>query len=128
MVQEVALPLRQSATSVTLSDTANDNVLGFFDADRAQALSERETLEEPIMMRCRIKAYDRETGVGKLRSQELPRRLTFLVPFDRRSALLNKILAAMARNEVTGSFLGVVDGEPAIHILDTFGPIFGGYP
>jgi hypothetical protein len=68
MVQEVALPLRRSASSFTLSDPANDNVLAFFDSQRAQALSERESLEEPIRLTCKIKAYDREIGVGKLRS------------------------------------------------------------
>jgi hypothetical protein len=111
MVQEVALPLRRSASSFTLSDPANDNVLAFFDSQRAQALSERESLEEPIRLTCKIKAYDREIGVGKLRSTELTRVLNFIVPSERRPLLLNKILTAMARDEVVGHFLAIVDAS-----------------
>lgn len=100
-------------------------MVAFFDPTRVEAISKRTSLEKPIHLRCKIKAYDRETGVGKLRSPELSRVLNFIVPIEKRKALLEKVLTAMQLNEVSGSFLGVIDasGEYTSLILLDLEPI-----
>lgn len=67
----------------------------------------------------RIKGYDRDGGVGKIESNELPRVLNFIVPRGDRSRLLDSILEAMRRNEVLIICRRIVDksGLPTSLIL-----------
>jgi hypothetical protein len=68
-------------------------------------------LEDPIELKCRFKSYDREVGVGKLRSDALPRILNFVVPLERRASLHHKVLDAMKSDVTRASFLVVVDNS-----------------
>lgn len=117
MLKEAALPLRRSAESFSFQDADNDNVIGFFDRERADAIQDRETHEDPITIDCKIKAYDIEIGVGKVRSDALPRVLNFIVSSELRRPLRNKILTAMTRDSVSATFLKVTDDSNQITSL-----------
>lgn len=122
MVKEMGLPLRKSADNFTIGGAANDDQpLAYFDDARVKAIESKTTLEDPFVVDCRIKGYDRDAAVGKLKSEEFPRALTFIVPPDRKLELQPKILAAMRDDvdTVNCEVLKVVDksNQPTSLIL-----------
>ena len=93
MVPEIALPLRNSATRMSLgSDKPKHQRLMHLTDDIVKLVQGRKTEKEPSVIIGRIKAYDRDSGVGKVQSALLPRVLNFVVPQNRRDELRDSIL------------------------------------
>ena len=96
MFGEMALPMRWKDIREFTIGAANENrPLAYFNAARVAALESKSVEEEPVTIECRVHGYDRDAGVGRVSSPELPRRLKFIVPPERRNYLHPKILEAM---------------------------------
>jgi hypothetical protein len=120
MVSEIALPLRKSASRMSVgSNVPHRKQLLHITPAIVDMIQSRSTERKHTTLVGRIKAYDRDAGVGKIQSEELPRVLTFLVPPDRRLEMRDDILAAMKYNLVTIVCRRVVDesGLPTSLIL-----------
>lgn len=111
MITEMGLPLKRSAEFFTISAANDDKPVAYFDTARVAAVESKKTEDEPSLIYCRIKGFDRDAGVGKVKSESLTRVLTFIVPPERRSKLQPKILKAMQDNvdTVPCQVLKVVD-------------------
>jgi hypothetical protein len=121
MINDMGLPLRKSAKFFTIGAANDDRPLAYFDADRVAAIQSKTTEEVPSRYSCRIRGYDRDAAVGKVKSEEFRRVLTFIVPPDRKVELQPKILAAMEDDvdTVVSEFLKIVDksNQPTSLIL-----------
>jgi len=119
MVSEIALPLKRSATRMSIGSTlANDNFIFLTDAI-VQFIQTRSPEEDVTTIVGRVKSYDRDAGVGKVQSNDLHRILNFIVPVYRRDELRDWILAAMQRDNVHLTCRRILDesGLPTSLIL-----------
>jgi hypothetical protein len=119
MIPEMTLPLRRSAKTMYLGPSATDRPYIFINDEIAKSLLRKESAEEVSDILGRVRSYDRDAGVGKFSSDELPRVLNFLVPLRERDSLRDKILEAMRMDEVVLRVRKVVDqsGLPTSLIL-----------
>lgn len=119
MIPEMTLPLRRSADKMFLSPSKSSRPYVFLNKQLAQTITEKESEDKISDIVGRVKGYDRDAGVGKFSSPELPRVLNFIVPLRDRDGLLDKILDAMTLNRVTLRCRKTVDqsGMPTSLIL-----------
>jgi hypothetical protein len=119
MIPEMTLPLRRSANKMFLSPSKSSRPYVFLNKKLVQTLTEKESEETVSDIVGRVKGYDRDAGVGKFASPELPRVLNFIVPLRERDVLRDKILEAMRRNRVVFRCRKTVDqsGMPTSLIL-----------
>lgn len=101
MVSEMSLPLKRSADFMNIGtkDKKHEHV-AYITTEIVRLIQARTTEEELTEIRGRVKSYDRDAGVGKVQSDDLPRVLNFIVPLVDRAELRDKILAAMRENTV----------------------------
>ncbi len=111
MVAEIALPLRRSASSVSLGTPENDAAFATLDQERAKQIDERSIREEPIEFTGHLKSYDRDAGVGKIVTDAFARQMTFFVPPSVRKRMRNSILAAMRVETALFNANEIVDGS-----------------
>jgi len=111
MITEMGLPLRKDIKSFTIGAANENKPLAYFNAARVAAIESKTVEAESVIIECRIKGFDRDAGVGKISSVDLPRVLKFVVPPERKLELQPKILRAMddGVDTVTCEFLRVVD-------------------
>lgn len=98
MVKEMGLPLRKDIKDFTIGAANENKPLAYFNAARVAAVESKTVEEEAVIIECRIHGYDRDASVGKVSSSEFRRKLTFIVPPERRLELHPKILRAMQDN------------------------------
>lgn len=110
MVSDMSLPLKRSAGYMNIgAKNEGYQQLAYITPEIVKLIQARTTEEEITEIRGRIKSYDRDAGIGKVQSDELPRVLNFTVPIVFRAQLRDKILAAMRENTVTIVCRYVVD-------------------
>ncbi len=108
MVKEMGLPLRRNDIKEFTIGAGNvDKPLAYFNAARVAAVESKTVEEKPTAIECRIHGYDRDSGVGKVSSEEFVRKLRFIVPPERKAELSPKILRAM-HDSVDTVFLDVL--------------------
>jgi len=120
-INDLALPLRNSATGLNISQGSNfDNKIAFLNKNSAQSIASEIESDEVSTLRGSIKAYDVETGYGKFRYNELPKPITFRVPSASKQNLRSKITQAMDQEDVLITAFMVKDtyGSPTRIILD----------
>jgi len=119
MVPEMALPLRRSAKEMSLSHGSAATTYARITPEVVRSIQERQSEDIVVEVTGHIKSYDRDAGVGKVRSNDLDRVLNFVVPPNTRQVLRDDILEAMRREEVTLICRRVVDrsGLPTSLIL-----------
>jgi hypothetical protein len=120
MVGDISLPLKRSATTMTIGSAESEHEnLAYITTDIVRLIQTRTPEDELVEIRGHIKSYDRDIGLGKVQSDELPRVLNFIVPVAERRNLRDQILAAMRINVVTLVVRRVVDdgGNPTSLIL-----------
>jgi hypothetical protein len=100
MIPEMTLPLRRSAKSMYLAPSNGSRPFVFINDEIARSLVQKTSEEEVSEIEGRVKSYDRDAGIGKFTSSELPRVLNFVVPLSERDQLRDQILEAMRRNKV----------------------------
>ena len=123
MIPEMTLPLRRSAEKMFISPSRSSRPYVFLNKDLARNLTEKESEKEISDIVGRVKGYDRDAGVGKFSSPDLPRTLNFIVPLQARDELRDKILEAMRRNRVILRCRKTVDksGMPtSLILIDVF--------
>jgi hypothetical protein len=101
IVGEIGLPLRRSATSVSLGDAANDNSFATIDRDRLSQINQRRINSEVFDITGIVRSYDRYNGRGKIDTTDFDRQMSFVVEPSERSRLRDQILSAMRMREVT---------------------------
>lgn len=119
MVSEMALPLRRSANSMSMSHGDSKNAYAHLDPDLVNNIQDRETEDVFVEVYGHVKSYDRDSGVGKVSSDELLRTLNFVVPLRDRRRLRDAVLEAMKKDKVLLICRRVVDrsGLPTSLIL-----------
>jgi hypothetical protein len=100
MVGEIALPLKRSATTMSLGVAKSERSICFLDKERAEAIQRRKLAENEVIVICHIHSYDRDGGYGKLSSELFGRTLNFSVTPRSRKTLLSKVLQAMTVDKV----------------------------
>jgi hypothetical protein len=100
MIQEIGLPLRRSADKMTIGRGTDASVYAELNPRIVAAIQDKKSETATTQIIGRIKGYDRDGGVGKVDSPELPRVLNFIVPRQDRSRLLDLILRAMRLENV----------------------------
>jgi hypothetical protein len=125
MIPEMTLPLRRSADKMFMSPSKSSRPYVFLNKELARNLTEKQSDEEVSDIAGRVKGYDRDAGVGKFSSPDLPRPLNFIVPIRNRDELRDKILDAMRRNRVVLRCRKTTDksGMPtSLILIDVFVP------
>lgn len=119
MVPEMALPLRRSADRMSLSHGEHKTTYANLTPGVVKAIESRETEEIFVEVKGHVKSYDRDSGVGKVTSDDLLRQLNFIVPLQDRKRLRDKILEAMKIDSVTLICRRIIDksGLPTSLIL-----------
>lgn len=97
---EVAVPFASSATSLTIGTKKNVDRYYRLDADRLEVIKSRVLDETEIELRVKIKSYDRETGTGRMRSDQFVGVKSFQVDPDVRKDVQPAIIQAMNRREI----------------------------
>lgn len=123
MIPEMTLPLRRSAEKMFISPSKSSQPYVFLNKELARNLTEKENEKDISDIIGRVKGYDRDAGVGKFSSPDLPRVLNFIVPLQARDELRDKILEAMKRNKVVLRCRRTVDksGLPtSLILIDVF--------
>lgn len=100
MIPEMALPLKRSADSLQVEGGKDRKPLLLLNPRNVAEIVEKEIADETIELPVHVRSYDRDRGVGKVTSSELPRQLNFVVPPSEQSRLLLEILDAMAKETV----------------------------
>lgn len=100
MVPEIALPLRSSASVVSVGTPANDNKFIRLDAERVKRIGERSIDAATMPVVGLIRSYDRFSRRGKLESDEFQKTMYFSLDFNDESTP-KKVIAAMNSREVT---------------------------
>jgi hypothetical protein len=110
MVYDMSLPLKRSAGYMNIgAKNEAEQQIAYITPEIVKLIQARKTEEEIVEIRGRIKSYDRDAGIGKVQSDDLPRVLNFSVPIIFRTHLRDTILAAMRENLVTIVCRYVVD-------------------
>ncbi|CDX43061.1 hypothetical protein MPLDJ20_60097 [Mesorhizobium plurifarium] len=119
MVPEMALPLRRSADRMSMSHGEPDTTYANITPSVVAAIQDRDAEEIVVELIGHVKSYDRDSGVGKVTSEELLRVLNFVVPLRDRARLRDRILEAMKRERVLLLCRRIVDrsGLPTSLIL-----------
>ncbi len=100
MIPEMALPLKKSADSLQIEGGADRKPLVLLNPTNVAEIVEKELEEETIEIPVHVRSYDRDRGVGKVTSADLPRQMNFVVPPSEQTRLLLDILDAMAKEIV----------------------------
>lgn len=96
MVTEMGLPLRRKDINDFTIGAANENKpIAYFNAARVAAVESKTVEEEPVRIEARIHGYDRDAGIGKVSSDQLSRKLKFIMPPERRPNVQPKVLRGM---------------------------------
>ena len=121
-IHEMALPLRSSASELTISQTGNSSQgrVAHLNRDTAKSITRESEDGEISLIRGSIKAFDVENGYGKFRYDELKRPISFRVPSASKNVLKDRILDAMKQEDVLIGAYYVRDsfGNPVSLILD----------
>lgn len=120
MLPEMALPLKKSADSLAIEGGADGTPLILLNPTNVSELTEKVPEDEAVSIQVHVRSYDRDRGVGKVTSENLPRQLNFAVaPLDQ-PRLLPKVLEAMRRETVKFHCRRYFDksGEPTSLILE----------
>ncbi|MGM4930341.1 hypothetical protein [Tardiphaga sp. 619_E2_N8_5] len=119
MIQEIGLPLRRSADRMSIGGGSEASVYAELNPQVIAAIQDKKSESEVSLITGRIKSYDRDGGVGKIESVELPRVLNFVVPRRDRDRLRDQILEAMKRDNVSIVCRRIIDksGLPTSLIL-----------
>lgn len=100
MLPEMALPLKRSADTLSIEAGEKQKPLILLNPTNVAELIEKTPDEKPVVLNVHVRSYDRDRGVGKVTSTELPRQLNFVVaPLDQPRLLL-KVLEAMRLDNV----------------------------
>jgi hypothetical protein len=99
---ELALPLRRSANRMILAEGATRREFADLDKETVDDISRRSLDEESSIAKMRVKAYDRDTGLGRcdLIDYDL-QRVSFSIPVEVRARLRRLILRAMNEDAVS---------------------------
>jgi hypothetical protein len=118
-IKDISLPLRKSATRMSIGDARAKRTFMYMDLAIAEAIQHRRLEEEVVEIEGRVKSYDRDSGAGKFKSPEFPRVLNFIVPISEKARLRDSILSAMRRDRVVLKCRRQVDdsGMPTSIIL-----------
>ncbi len=100
MVSEMALPLRRSADKMSISHGTKESVYAHIDQSIVSQIQSRNTEEDIVEVVGHVRSYDRDSGVGKVTSDQLLRVLNFSVPPGDRRRLRDKVLDAMRKEKV----------------------------
>jgi hypothetical protein len=100
MLPEMALPLNKSASTLVIEGGQKSKPLILLNPENVRELVEKQLDEETTDFVVHVKSYDRDRGVGKVSSHDLPRQLNFSVSPVLQLELLHKILEAMAKEQV----------------------------
>lgn len=98
---EVAVPFSSSATNLTIGRGKNKDKYYRLDGERLDFIKSRVLDETEVELRVRIKSYDRETGTGRMRSDNFVGVKSFQVDPDVRGEVQPEIIRAMNRRDVT---------------------------
>jgi hypothetical protein len=114
-VAAMGVPLRKSARVMKFASGPERKVIAKFDAEEIKDINSRDLDEEVAVVEASFRAYDRDTGIGKMDlPQDNLRRVTFSVPPGDRTVLRPKILAAIDQDAVTTTVLFFRDKSKAI--------------
>ncbi len=117
--QEMLVPLRSSARNLQISLPANDNKLAFLDEYNAEIITNEQEDENSIVLRVKIKRFDRETGYGLARYDDLMKPIAFRL---RKNTLgmREDVLQSMREDWITAEFHIVRDAydTPKLLILE----------
>ena len=100
MLPEMALPLKRSAETLSIEGGVDQKPLILLNPINVAGLTETEPEDEAVELEVHVRSYDRDRGVGKVTSPELPRQLNFVVPELDKPRLLPKVLISMQRQTV----------------------------
>jgi hypothetical protein len=117
MVEEIGLPLRNSAERCVIGDADNDDAFIRLDEDRLRAVNTRDIDDNEFEVRCIIRSYDKFTGRGKVESDDFEKTMFFMVETELKKALRNKIISAMRQNYVRCQFAAYRDASDVITSL-----------
>lgn len=117
--QEMLVPLRSSARKLDINLSANDNPVAKLDEGTYKIINDEALDEFPTVLRVKMKRFDRETGYGLARYDDLLNPVAFRLQENTKDAR-DAVLSSMREDEVTGSFYIVRDayGTPKLLILD----------
>src|SRR6185437_1666244 len=102
MVYDMTLPLKRSATRMSMGAPEHSRPqLAHITSDIVKLITAHAAEEDTKWITGRVKSYDRDSGVGKVKSKELPRVLNFIVPLSERQRLRDFVLVAMQRDSVS---------------------------
>lgn len=97
---EVAVPLNESATYLSIGASGEPGKYYHLDRERLEHIQSRVLDETQILIRARIKSYDRESGTGRMRSDAFSGVKSFQVDPDLRDAVQPEIIRAMNKRDV----------------------------
>lgn len=120
MLPEMALPLKKSAESMSIEGGREGKPLILLNPRNIKEITEKRLDEQVSELTVRVKSYDRDRGVGKVSSVDLPRQLNFAVPPSEQQRLLRKILESMTRGTVVFVCRAYrdKDGQPTSLLLE----------
>ena len=125
-VAEVALPLRRSANRMLLAEGPKRQNFAELDRATVDDINSRSMDEEATTIEILVKAYDRDTGVGRCDLvHENLRRVSFSVPIEGRARLRRLILRAMNQDAVKARVRIFRDKSKRITSVILYNIIFG---
>lgn len=100
IASDMAVPIKRSADVIELSSSIAKHPILILDSNNAKRISSTTLEPNETTIIGRVKSYDRDSGVGKIVSDQLNRPLNFSVSPNIRSIWRDTILEAMRRNNV----------------------------
>jgi hypothetical protein len=121
-ITDIIYPLKHDAETLSISSTAEDKAVSFFDETDLVYLEGDKRDEKTTDILGLIKNYDRETGLGKWRPANGQKPISFLVRARDRERLKDEILDEMKKDDVMLRFFIVRDasGAPKYLIFEDF--------
>ncbi|QQS57645.1 MAG: hypothetical protein IPN28_02145 [Alphaproteobacteria bacterium] len=110
--QELALPLRGSANSLSISLGQSDQKVCVFDRQSLENLGEVNIDKTPTYIEGIVRAYDKDTGWGKFRNEvQFIKPIAFQVPMSIKKKKLAIISEALRSERIGASFYFVRDAS-----------------
>lgn len=109
MFNEVAVPFASSATELTIGNDISSDAYYRLDPDRLEHIQSRILDETEVTLNVWIKSYDRETGTGRMRSDEFSGVKSFQVDPSVREEVQPEIIRAMNKRNIDVTFVRYTD-------------------
>lgn len=100
-IKDIGLPLRSSAVNLRVGFSANDNTCAYLTNDSVKWLTSETVDSQLSIIEVNIKNFDKETGRGRLRYNNLDRPLPFRLLDSQKRKFILEVIESMKKYNIT---------------------------